>query len=139
VAAGNRTVVLVDTNVASYRFRQSPDFSPFRPLLEGRIGAISVITYGECLYGARAAGWLESRVSDYDAHLRKYLILPIDRDVVLAYAKVGGDLSRSGIGLSDNDLWIAASAIRYDLQLLTNDTDFKRVKGLRLLTPDSSR
>lgn len=134
MATGNREVVLVDTNIASYRFRQSQEFDAFRPLLEGRIGAISVITYGECLFGARAAGWPESRVDGYDAHLRKYVILPVDRDVVLAYAKVGGQLKLSGIGLSDNDLWIAASAIRYGLPLLTNDSDFRRVPGLHLLT-----
>jgi tRNA(fMet)-specific endonuclease VapC len=135
VSAPEKTVVLVDTNVTSYRYRQSAEFDAFRPFLQGSIAAISVITYGETLFGARAAGWSESRISEYDAHLRKYLILPVDRDVVMTYAKVRSEHQKMGIGLSENDWWIATTAIRYSIPLLTNDAAFRRIRTLKVLPP----
>jgi tRNA(fMet)-specific endonuclease VapC len=135
LAGPEKSVVLLDTNVASYRYRQSAEFDEFQPFLQGSIAAISVITYGESLFGAHAAGWGEHRVNDYDAHLRKYLILPVDREVVITYAKVAADHQKVGIGLSENDWWIAATAIRYGIPLLTNDAAFRRIRGLKVLPP----
>jgi tRNA(fMet)-specific endonuclease VapC len=133
VPTGGRRVVQVDTSVASFRYKDAPEFQTLRTHLDGAIGAISVVTFGECLYGARFAGWSEARCKEYDAHLRKYVILPIDHEVVSTYARVGSDHAHRGVGISDNDLWIAATAIRYGLPLLTRDSDFRRIRGLDCL------
>lgn len=130
--------MLVDSNIVSYRYRQSPEFAAFQSYLQGSVPAISAITYGECLSGARAA-WSEQRVSAYDAYLRKYLLLPVDREVVMTYARTVAANAKVGISLGENDWWIAATALRFGIPLLTNDQAFRMIHGLTVLPPLASK
>lgn len=47
------------------------------------------------------------------------------------YAIIVHDLRKKGTPITTNDLWIAASALQYDLVLLTTDTDFLKVNQIR--------
>jgi len=128
---------LLDTDVVSYRFGRRAEFEAFRPHLAGKIPAVSFVTFGEAMKGAFLASWGEKRVRALEAHLRTYLILPADRQLAATYARLRSDNQQTGVSLSDeNDWWVAATAIRYDIPLLTNDRAFRRVRGLRVLPPE---
>ena len=128
-------MVLVDTNVVSYRYNRRPEFNQFISELEGKIPAISFVTYAEAMEGSYEARWPEKRTAQYDAYLRaNYMLLPIDRELAIRFARMVSECRSSGISLSgDNDLWIAATALRYDIPLLTNDQPFRRIPGLTVL------
>jgi predicted nucleic acid-binding protein len=113
-------------------------FDVFKPYMVGAIPAISFVTYGEALEGALQANWTEKRISDYQAHLRKYLLLPADRELAAMFARVSAECMRSGIGVNScqNDLWIAATAMKFGIPLLSNDRLFRRIKGLTVLPPE---
>lgn len=58
-------------------------------------------------------------------------IAPIDVEVTLVYARLARDLRKRGILIGGNDLWIAATCLRYELPLVSRDREqFNRVQGL---------
>ena len=63
-----------------------------------------------------------------------HVILPIDEETALAYGRLTRQLRQRGELLGANDLWIAASALRHELPLVTADTaGFRRVPELQLV------
>jgi len=46
------------------------------------------------------------------------------------YAALKIDLEQKGVALSENDIWIAATALAFGAVLVTRDRDFHRVGGL---------
>jgi predicted nucleic acid-binding protein len=52
------------------------------------------------------------------------------------HAELGADLARRGATVGAHDLWIAARAVSHGFAIATSDeADFKRVRGLRVLAP----
>jgi len=68
--------------------------------------------------------------------LRRFLvqptvgILPPARDTAEHYARLFVQLKRAGTPIPDNDLWIAAVVLQYDLVLVTRDRHFESVPQL---------
>ena len=54
-------------------------------------------------------------------------ILKVDEITAERYATISDTLRRAGTPITPNDLWIAASALQHGLEILTTDSDFKRV------------
>jgi len=48
------------------------------------------------------------------------------------YAKVKLSRQRKGLTLDENDLWIAATAMALDAVLITRDSDFQHLDGLKV-------
>jgi len=90
--------------------------------------AMSVITQGELARGFNdVAAWNRFCVG--------FLVYPLDIETLWAAAVLFNQLRGKGFSMSDNDLWIAATALRHDLVLLTeNRRHFDRAPGLKLRT-----
>jgi len=97
--------------------------------------AISVISLGELFEGvddADPAAGLEA----IRLFISGYRRLGLTEDVMLIFARLRRQLRRQGNVIPDLDLLIAATALHYDLVLLTrNQRHFGRVPGLRLEIP----
>lgn len=121
--------------MVSYRYRDDPRFDQFKDCLVARVPAISFITYAEALKGAHEAEWPDRRIAQYEAHMRRnYLVIPIDRNTAVEWARLVAECNKQGIDLGcDNDWWIAATAVRHDIPLLTNDQAFRRIQALTVL------
>ena len=59
------------------------------------------------------------------------VLLP-GRETAEHYARLFVQLKRAGTPVPDNDLWIAALALEYDLVLITRDRHFRRIPQLSL-------
>lgn len=57
------------------------------------------------------------------------VLLP-GRETAEHYARLFVQLQRAGAPVPDNDLWIAALALEYDLVLITRDRHFRRIPQL---------
>ena len=65
----------------------------------------------------------------------QHLLLPIDERTALAYGRIARELRQAGRLIGANDLWIAATSVRYGLPLVTaNTAQFGRVTGLDVIT-----
>ncbi len=92
--------------------------------------ATSAIVVGEVLEGAAKNPAAQAR---YESFLEGVDVVEVDYEVAKVYGKLRSVLRASGQLMSDNDLWIAATAIHQDLVLLTRDKAFDRIVGLKLL------
>src|ERR1035437_1586078 len=122
---------LLDTNICIYIRQKRPEevLRRFRKLRPGE-AALSVITYGELLYGAAKS---EQRVAALErlrelVHLLPALSLPES-----AAEAIRAELESKGEMIGNNDLWIAAHAVVAGVTLVTNnESEFRRVRGLKI-------
>ncbi len=130
------SIVLLDTDVFSYLMEPGdPRGLPYLRHVEGRITALSFITVGELLFGALWRNWGRRRVAKLKTALRSAFILPLDHETSSAYANLKDRLRKQGRILADNDLWIAALAVRHSVPLVSNNlAHFERVPGLVLIS-----
>ena len=125
---------LLDTNICIYiRRRRPPEvLARFGKLKPGE-AALSVITYGELLYGVE-----KSQVRDQARQVLKELVeylpvLALPAEAGEAYGAIRAELEARGEVIGNNDLWIAAHARIAGLTLVTNnEREFKRVGGLKV-------
>jgi tRNA(fMet)-specific endonuclease VapC len=63
-----------------------------------------------------------------------HVVLPVDESTALAYGWMVRTLRQTGMLPGSNDLWIAASAMRHELPLVTgNARAFRRIDGLEVI------
>jgi tRNA(fMet)-specific endonuclease VapC len=123
---------LLDTNVVSYAIKGDPQ--PVRERLKAlprSAVALSVFTQAELLYGlARKPEAARLRL-DVEAFLRDSQILLWNSPAAEAYGELRAAQESKGRPLSHEDLMIAAHALSLGLTLVTHDTAFSFVDGLK--------
>jgi tRNA(fMet)-specific endonuclease VapC len=125
---------LLDTNICIYIRQKRPDevLRRFQRLRPGE-AVLSVITYGELLYGAAKS---KQRREALERLRELILLLPalsLPETAAEAYGKIRAELESKGQMIGNNDLWIAAHAVAGGLTLVTNnEREFRRVPGLKI-------
>jgi predicted nucleic acid-binding protein len=83
--------------------------------------------------GELAAGTSLSDRSRWRAFVAPFRVLPFSEEVAWRYGQSYRYLQGVGLLIGANDLWIAATALAYDIPLATrNRRHFRRVPGLEL-------
>ncbi len=127
--------VLVDTNIAIYLAANKPVIAAYRAHLEGNVLALSFASAGELLLTARKARNPTQTVQYWKERLPHYVVLFPDLEMCEIWARITADCHRKGRPKQDNDLWIAATALRYELPLIThNRRDFEDIPGLAVIS-----
>jgi tRNA(fMet)-specific endonuclease VapC len=130
------SLLLIDTNIASFIFKGSDYADPYISLLSGHELALSFMTVAELFQWAILRQWGDRRVVQLEQYLSNYIIIPVDQLLCREWAQIRADQQSAGRVISPQDAWIAATAIRYDLSLVThNIKDFREIPNLRLITP----
>jgi tRNA(fMet)-specific endonuclease VapC len=125
---------LLDTNICLYIRQNRPEqvLRHFRRLRPGE-AALSVITYGELLYGANKSTHRSDGLELLREVARLLPPLALPESAGESYGIIRAELERKGELIGNNDMWIAAHALASDLTLVTNnEKEFRRVSGLRL-------
>ena len=91
---------------------------------------IPVVVMGELLFGAARSGRPAENAAKVERLAAGQSILPCDLDVARVYGGVKQRLREKGRPIPENDVWIAATAIRHELLLVTRDQHFGDVEGL---------
>ena len=95
--------------------------------------AISLITYGEIYEGIHFGRDPQKTTDVFQRFLRSVVILPLTQPIMQQFARIRGELRRTGKIIGDFDILIAATAIRHNLTLLTRNTrDYQRIPELKL-------
>jgi tRNA(fMet)-specific endonuclease VapC len=125
---------LLDTNICIYIRRRRPAeiLQRFLGLKVGE-AAISVITYGELIYGAEKSEQREAAMRQLEELASLLRVLPLPADAGRSYGALRAELEAGGRIIGNNDLWIAAHARAAKLILVTNnEREFQRVSGLEI-------
>ena len=125
---------LLDTNICIYIQRQRPGkvLKRFQKLEPGD-AAISVITWGELLYGAEKSKQ-RKKALELLAEFKTFVpVLPMPETAGNTYGIIRASLESHGQPIGNNDLWIAAHAKAAGLTIVTNnEREFRRIAGLKV-------
>jgi tRNA(fMet)-specific endonuclease VapC len=124
---------LLDTNICIYiRRRRPPEVLARFERLKPGDAVISVITYGELVYGVEKSRLREQAVNQL-AELASLLpVMDLPPQAGEHYGAMRASLEVKGEMIGNNDLWIAAHARAAGLTLVTNnENEFRRIDGLR--------
>lgn len=119
---------------------------------EGDGIATSAIVRGELRFMVQKSQRQAENLQAVDAFLQSITLYPISGAVADVYGRLKGDIVNQlgpknktqrrkitvqGLGFSDNDLWIAATVLHYDLTLVSVDRDFQRLQLVQSFSVES--
>ena len=124
---------MLDTDTFSYLVNGVPQvLESYAATVEHDVG-LSIISYGEILFGVSKQKPSASKQKRIDYLLDQMPIALIDEDVARHYGQVRSALELSGKPIGPNDTWIAAHALSLGATLVTgNLREYKRVAGLKV-------
>lgn len=119
---------LIDTNALikllardpSLRWKMGHDFRCF----------LSFISVGELYAGAHRSARQASNIAEVQRICVEIPVLEWDMQIAVEYGRIQAALRKKGTPIPQNDLWIAATAIRHGMTLVTLDKHFAAVEGL---------
>lgn len=140
--AGPRGPVVIDTDVYGAELTGGELAVRYQPVIVGRPAFISFQTEAELRFGALLRGWGAARMLKLEARISAAETVHSGPELIAAYARLRTDCWRIGHALAqkdhDADRWVAATAIRLGIPLVSNDRIYDDVPGLRVERPPTS-
>lgn len=123
---------LIDTNIIIYRLKNQGRVNEnFMKNSKERM-AISVISYGELVYGAKKSKSVEKNLETVRAVKNIFPIIDITTDVMDIFGRIKADAQKIGRLTDDMDLLIAATALAGGMTLVTHNTKhFEHISNLK--------
>ena len=121
-----RGPIVIDTDVFSAGLVPGSRLAEcYASLITGRPAFISFQTAAELRYGAIRRGWGHAGVVRLEAKLQRVEVIHTGPELVAVYAQLRSDCEAAGHALGQKphtaDRWIAATAIRLGIPLVSND------------------
>lgn len=126
--------ILLDSNIVIYLLREESWIIQWLQSIGDKTYSISIISWIEVLAG----GFKHLKtMEEIKNSLDKFQILPLDRTVGDSAAVLSENSYRiHGRKINFQDSLIAATALAYDMPLITNNPkDFRTFKGLKVISP----
>ena len=129
------TAVVVDTCVVSFLLKNDTRAELYRPHLEVGTKVISFMTLAELYRWSEVRDWSEHRKAELEDDLSPYVVYGVSRALCHMWAETTDQARRRGHPIDVDDAWIAATALLYDLPLVSNNRrDFTHIPDLTLLS-----
>jgi tRNA(fMet)-specific endonuclease VapC len=125
---GNK--LLLDTNIVIELFRGNQLVIDFLDNQEKIY--LPTATLGELYLGAYRSSNVSKKLQEIKSFLESCVVLYTDATTSDKYAIIKTALLNKGKPIPENDIWIAATAMHYDISLYTFDEHFKEVEGIKL-------
>ncbi|KOP25260.1 twitching motility protein PilT [Hapalosiphon sp. MRB220] len=143
---------LLDTNHCSFLMESVPSVVDHLRSLGQIQLATSVIVAGELRFMAQNSHQKSANLIKINAFLRRINLYGIDKETTEIYGDFKSEIIKqfgpkeknkrktiqlNTIGISENDLWIAATVLRHSLTLVSSDSDFERMGQVRKISWES--
>jgi predicted nucleic acid-binding protein len=129
-----RETLICDTSVVGHLLRRRLDPGRFAHWDQGAVDrieaallAVSIVTIAELRAGYIGAGWSSRKVADAERKVAEFVPVLIDDPQLNEWARLWAAARARGIALSDNELWVAATASPRSRTLVTCDRDHVRI------------
>jgi tRNA(fMet)-specific endonuclease VapC len=128
-------VVLVDTDVFSFLMKGHTLAAQYEKHIKGKRHALSFVTVGELLSWSKQRNWGPAKIAKLEQSIARTGVIPYDMALCQTYAELRAKLLGAGRPIGDNDLWIAATAIRHSIPLVShNRKHYDEIPGLVLIS-----
>jgi len=121
---------LLDTSIIIALFRG--DSTIVERLQEVESVLIPITVVGELFYGVLKSNHREKNEAHLRAFLSESVVLMGDRETGYWYGFVKDNLRRKGHLIPENDIWIGAMALQFQLTVATRDKHFSAIDGLNI-------
>lgn len=137
---------LLDTNHCSFLIEgESKVVNQFRQRSKAIITTNAVVV-GELRFMAQNSQQKTANILKIHAFLQRIDVYPIDNNTAEIYGDFKSEIIKqfgpkekrkrqttklTEIGISENDLWIAATALHHSLTIVSCDSDFERMRQVR--------
>lgn len=124
--------VVLDTNIVTPFFNQDP-------VISARLHRVYQIyvpatVVGEIYFGAYNSTRIASNILKIRNWLKgDVLVLRCDTKTGDYFGRISAELAKKAIKIPQNDIWIAAIALQYQLPLVTRDKHFNKITDLEVL------
>jgi tRNA(fMet)-specific endonuclease VapC len=126
--------IVLDTDVISYFIKRDPRVSPYESLVSGHKIVVSFMTEAELERWALQSNWGPAKRARLAEYLEPMIRVPSSRDLIERWAFIMVAARSVGRRIEVADAWIAATALLYDIPLVThNRSDFAGVPNLKIL------
>ena len=95
---------------------------------------VPAIALGELFYGAQKSGRPSQNLQVIERLTAAAAVLPCGVETARRYGELKAALRTRGMPLPENDIWIAALAVEYDLTLATRDSHFEALPEISTVT-----
>ncbi len=126
------TKIILDTN--AYSEFMSGNKQVFNAIIDAEIIYISTIMIGELFAGFRGGTRYKKNKDELNLFLSKegIKILNVSIETSEIFGEIKAELSKKGKMIPLNDIWIAAHTVETGAKLVTFDSHFKVINGLRI-------
>jgi tRNA(fMet)-specific endonuclease VapC len=126
-------IYLIDTDIIIYSLRNNQTVQLNFQKSKAIPKAISVVTYGELVYGARKSQLPQRNLATTRRIAELFPILDITPSAMDTFGELKALLEMKGNKIDEMDLLIASTALCHNLILVTNNTrHFGKIEGLKL-------
>ena len=124
--------MILDTNAVSALL--AGDLSIEDVLANAERHHLPVMVIGEYLFGLTGSVGRSRLKLVFQKLIGESIVLDVDQYTAEIYARIRFELKQKGRPLPDNDIWIAALARQHNLSLVTRDSHFDVVDGIRRMS-----
>jgi len=134
------TLVVVDTDVISFLFKNHSLAPAYQALLAGRPLAVSLISLAEIQYGMEIKNWGAPRRDTMRRFLARFTHLLPDAETAIFWARIKSQCHKKGRPIAFADAWIAAGALQLNVSLVTHNVgDYAAIDDLTVLTASQEK
>ncbi len=124
---------LIDTDILIYSLKNVGQVNKNFLVRKDSPKAISVISYGELVYGAWKSHNRVGNLAKVHRVAEIFPIMDITATIMDTFGEVKASLTKTGKVIDDMDLLIASTALVNNLILVTNnEKHFQRIQGLEI-------
>jgi len=123
--------VLLDTNAVVFLAKGQDDV--LRAVARFDVRFVSVFSMGELFAGAARSSRPVANREAIAAYLQFMELVTPTLDTAYIFGGLVDQMKRKGRAASQNDLWIAATAIELGIPVATMDQDFDAIDGLSVV------
>ena len=123
---------MLDTSIIIQVFTKNNNVAEVLEQLEEIF--IPTIVLGELWYGAFKSGNASKHSIQIESFVHQCIIVPIDMQTAGFYGNIKAELASKGKLIPENDIWIGACALQFNIPLFTNDRHFESITGIKLFS-----
>jgi len=124
--------MILDTNAVSAILAGDTLLEAILPA--GKRQHLPVIVIGEYLFGMLGSKRRKKLEMGFGLLESQSIVVPSDRATAGIYAAIRHGLILKGRPIPENDLWIAALARQHSLEIVSQDSHFDQVEGIRRIS-----